>query len=228
MQHCLLASSLNACPGLNHSDRGTDNSLVDYTYAFLGVPNSRSRRSSVTCVASNVLPNGKLRSIEAAITEYSERRPTFQYPLIERPTTKKCTKCRLCNGSSLVSCQQCEGCGILRRGGYHQKNPVNLAKILGTKWTARHPTLGRTHFHAAEKKACAGETYILMTGSCDDSVKIWINVVNLKDRDRWSAGWLERTERARVAIGTSDCKACKGTGQRDCPLCTRGGQVVEL
>jgi tryptophan-rich hypothetical protein len=104
----------------------------------------------------------------------------------------------------------------------------NDCRGTGTKWTARNPTLGRTHFHAAEKKKSGKETFILMTGSCDDSIKLWINAANLKDRQRWSAGWLERAERAVIDSNGIGCKACKGSGTVKCPLCANAGNVVEL
>lgn len=73
-----------------------------------------------------------------------------------------------------------------------------------------------------------------------------VNLQNLKDRQRWASGWLQKdemraleAERASAADGGGGgaaaearsgaaCKGCTGTGRVPCPLCSRAGQVVEL
>ena len=71
-----------------------------------------------------------------------------------------------------------------------------------------------------------------------------MNLQNLKDRERWASGWLQKdemraleAERAAAAEGGGGaaasrsgtaCKGCTGTGRVPCPLCSRAGQVVEL
>ncbi len=59
---------------------------------------------------------------------------------------------------------------------------------------------------------------------------------NLKDRDRWASGWLQKQEiqgleRQRQQDGGGGgtaCKACGASGSLPCPLCSLAGQVVEL
>lgn len=59
-----------------------------------------------------------------------------------------------------------------------------------------------------------------------------LNVRNLKERERWAAGWLQKAEIVAVealAGAGAECKACGGTGRLPCPLCSAtGGEVVEL
>ena len=45
------------------------------------------------------------------------------------------TPCPICSGSTQVPCDACKGSGRLTKSGYHAKNPVNAAKIVGN----RHP-----------------------------------------------------------------------------------------
>lgn len=62
-----------------------------------------------------------------------------------------------------------------------------------------------------------------------------VNLQNLKDRARWASGWLQKdemraleAERDEAAQAGPACKACGASGRVACPLCSRGGQVVEL
>lgn len=40
--------------------------------------------------------------------------------------------CPLCFGTTQVQCSACKGNGRLTKAGYHTRNPVNAAKIVGT------------------------------------------------------------------------------------------------
>lgn len=62
-----------------------------------------------------------------------------------------------------------------------------------------------------------------------------VNLQNLKDRARWASGWLQKeemraleAERDAAAQAGPACKACGASGLIACPLCSLGGQVVEL
>lgn len=78
-------------------------------------------------------------------------------------------------------------------------------------------------------------------------MQLWTNTANLKDRGQFAAGWLQREELLALeaeleAAATpqeqqqqpqqrrsgAECKACYGSGQMACPLCSRGGEVIEL
>jgi hypothetical protein len=43
------------------------------------------------------------------------------------------TPCPICSNSTQVPCDACKGSGRLTKSGYHAKNPVNAAKIVGNR-----------------------------------------------------------------------------------------------
>ncbi|DBA84815.1 TPA: hypothetical protein ACH3X1_005848 [Trebouxia sp. C0004] len=137
------------------------------------------------------------------------------------------TSCPICSGSTQVPCDACKGSGRLTKSGYHAKNPVNGAKIVGSKWTALQRTVGWRHFRATQKMKAGKQTYALMMATCDNSACMWINMQNLKDRDRWASGWLQRSEVEAMNDLGATCQVCAGTGHMICPLC-RDGPVVIL
>ncbi len=72
-----------------------------------------------------------------------------------------------------------------------------------------------------------------MQSTCDESVRFWVNATNLKDRERWSCGWLERAEMAVVgeaggALKGGRCRACSGSGSCRCPACNAPNGVLEV
>ncbi|PRW51032.1 hypothetical protein C2E21_5358 [Chlorella sorokiniana] len=96
-------------------------------------------------------------------------------------------------------------------------------------------TLGWRHFEAVQKRGQGREAYVLLESTCDRETKLWVNLQNLKDRARWASGWLQKeemraleAERDEAAQAGPACKACGASGLVACPLCSRGGQVVEL
>jgi hypothetical protein len=174
-------------------------------------------------------------------------------------------------GTARIACPSCAGSGVLPPGGYRATNPVIMNKIVGTTWTAAERTLGRTHFRAADKRRAAnvvvesrGEEeeeeapppsssssskawFVLMVSACDPSIRLWIEARALKDRARWTPGWVtvadivsRRAEDAEErggkqrrprGVGTrvgAACKGCSGSGQVDCPLCSRAGELIEV
>ena len=43
------------------------------------------------------------------------------------------SRCDQCSGSTQVQCKACRGVGRLTKSGYHARNPVNVAKIIGAQ-----------------------------------------------------------------------------------------------
>lgn len=144
--------------------------------------------------------------------------------------------CRICNGTSLVPCSACYGTGILPVGGYQSKNPVNATRIIGSAWTAMETTMGWRHFQCRQKQKRSKDTYVLLVATCDESVQLWVNMKNLKDRSLWAAGWLQKKEllalRSAPSSGNAQhgtaCKVCRGSGRVECGLCKRAGQVIDV
>ncbi|KAL4853668.1 hypothetical protein ACK3TF_005387 [Chlorella vulgaris] len=162
---------------------------------------------------------------------------------------KRTAACRRCDGCGSVQCTQCGGTGRLARGGYQKRNPINVARVIGSKWTAMERTFGWRHFRVMQKKGQGKGTFVLMTATCDESTQFWVNMQNLKDRDRWASGWLQKQETLALeqqrkqaaatgpaaaaavaggAVSGTACKACGASGTLPCPLCSLAGQVVEL
>eukprot|EP00878_Enallax_costatus_P021201 GHUV01022438.1.p1 GENE.GHUV01022438.1~~GHUV01022438.1.p1 ORF type:complete len:174 (+),score=39.90 GHUV01022438.1:236-757(+) len=44
---------------------------------------------------------------------------------------QRLARCPECTGSGRVLCQECEGRGYLKRGGYNKKNPLNMSRLTG-------------------------------------------------------------------------------------------------
>ena len=76
------------------------------------------------------------------------------------------------------------------------------------------------------REAETGERYVLLVSTCDNDTKLWINLANLKRREAWAPGWLQRTE--LEAFEGPACPACKAAGSVPCDLCTQAGQEIEL
>lgn len=131
--------------------------------------------------------------------------------------------CRICKGRGRVACDKCDGKGSLGRGGYQKKNPVDLNRIIGSKWTALETTFGWRHFIVHTKqRGSAKDWFLEMVATCDKNTHFWINSKNLKDRGRWSMGWLQRDELMHSNEETKEvalCKACKGEGRLTCRAC---------
>lgn len=110
-------------------------------------------------------------------------------------------------------CKECKGTGKLAAGGYHKRNPVNAAKLIDSKWTAREAVLGWRHFTVTERRKSRSAEYALLVATCDSQAQIWINIHNLKDRSNWACGWLQKTQLAVLDEQPGAiCKACQGSG----------------
>ena len=63
---------------------------------------------------------------------------------------------------------------VMRRGGYQKKNPINMSRIIGSKWTAMERTFGWRHFHATQKRKEGKSTYVLLVSTCDEKTQFWV------------------------------------------------------
>ncbi|KAG0579906.1 hypothetical protein M758_4G134800 [Ceratodon purpureus] len=140
--------------------------------------------------------------------------------------------CRLCQGSGEMKCDVCDGQGTLARGGFHKRNPVAIARIVGSKWTAMETTFGWRHFHVHSKRRGPGKDWFLeMVSTCDETTRFWLNAKILKDRERWAAGWLQKEELLGMQ-GAGDamatiCKACKGCRTKPCLMCSKSADGLQ-
>ncbi|KAG0591249.1 hypothetical protein M758_1G157200 [Ceratodon purpureus] len=137
--------------------------------------------------------------------------------------------CRMCQGSREVKCDVCDGKGSLARGGFHKRNPVAIERIVGSNWTAMERTFGRHHYYVHSKRRGPRKDWFLeMVSACDETTRFWINSKILKDREQWSAGWLQRgelhgikDETLREEAKATICKACKGCRTQPCQMCAK-------
>lgn len=135
--------------------------------------------------------------------------------------------CWRCKGTKHTPCACCGGNGRLPRGGYHRRNPVRPEHLVGSKWTAMEPTLGWRHFRVDSRKRAplvGGDWFVEMVATCDSGTRLWVNASNLKDRERWTMGWVQKVELAALASadkarGGNPCKACHGSGVVPCAAC---------
>jgi len=87
--------------------------------------------------------------------------------------------------------------------------------------------------------------FVLMVSACDPTIRLWVEARALKDRARWTPGWVtvadvasrraddaERVAgRKKKGVGPragAGCKACGGSGRVACRLCSRAGELVEV
>lgn len=138
--------------------------------------------------------------------------------------------CWRCKGSKQTACSGCAGQGRLPKGGYHRRNPVRVERLVGSKWTAMEPTFGWRHFRAESRKRGLGnEWFVEMVATCDGATRFWVNAGNLKDRERWTMGWIQKAE--LLALAGADrspgnlCKACRGSGVVHCAACKQREQT---
>eukprot|EP00899_Mesostigma_viride_P007799 jgi/Mesvir1/1701/Mv21160-RA.1 len=135
-------------------------------------------------------------------------------------------ECRQCHGQGMVPCAACDGKGALARGGYQKKNPVNLSRIIGSKWTACESTFGWRHFEVKSVRKNGKATFCELVATCDETARFWINAGNLKDRSQWFMGWVRKEDlEGDAATQGAVCRSCNGQCQVACPMCAaaRGG-----
>ncbi|CAK9217134.1 unnamed protein product [Sphagnum troendelagicum] len=157
--------------------------------------------------------------------------PVYSHNVFTKPLAAlyPVVPCRFCKGEGEVVCDKCNGNGNLAHGGYHKRNLVTLNRIVGSKWTAMESTFGWCHFTVSSKRKGPGKDWFLeMVATCDESSRFWVNSHNLKDRERWSSGWLQKVE-IMAAQGKSMttsllCKACKGQCKLQCKACAKSNR----
>ncbi|GIL59661.1 hypothetical protein Vafri_14391, partial [Volvox africanus] len=139
-------------------------------------------------------------------------------------------RCSQCGGTGKCTCSDCAGRGRLSRAGYNKRNRVDMTRVVGSKWTAMQETMGWRHFRVIQcRKGASGVAFVHMQASCDPATQLWINASNLKDRDLWAAGWLQKSEMedpSAAMAGGVPCRACSGTGAIPCPVCDATGAVL--
>ena len=139
-------------------------------------------------------------------------------------------QCPTCNGSRLVDCSACKGSGRLPVGGYQSRTPIDVKRIIGSKWTAMQRTMGWRHFRVTQKRKHGKHTFVQLTATCDESCSVYVNLAILKDRELWAAGWLQRRQLEELENQSAGklCKVCSGNGTVDCPLCALSGKITEI
>jgi len=141
-------------------------------------------------------------------------------------------QCERCSDTGYQTCQTCEGFGSLPSGGFSSKNSINFNKVLGTNWTALLRTKGWRHFEATAKRVDS-ETrskFVTLSATCDQTQTIEVPLIELKNREKWAAGWqqkesIEWDNEARDKFGAligkpkrsrKACKRCQGEGKIVC------------
>ena len=76
----------------------------------------------------------------------------------KKKRVKAVKTCKACDGVGVVECRACKGVGTLAAGGFHSKNHVDMANVVGTNWTAHVRTKGWRHFEAIGKSPAAKRT----------------------------------------------------------------------
>ena len=185
-----------------------------------------------------------------APADASARRPRLVDPSNEskkRVTTTGAKRavetCVACGGVGVVECRACGGKGTLAAGGFHAKNHVDMANVVGTNWTAHRRTKGWRHFECigkspADKANGKPRASVHLAATCDRDVTVWVDVKELKDRTLWSAGWKQREDLdwigdpdqpgGAVAVPKpgAPCVACDGEGRVPCQRrgCVNGAE----
>lgn len=174
---------------------------------------------------------------DSALTNEVRTARVHDEPLSQRFTSDKLrathSACPVCGSAGTVACKSCQGTGHLQRGGYNKRNPVDMTRVIGSRWTAMQQTLGWRHFRVTQVRKQGKNSFLLMQASCDHSAQLWVNVQLVKDRKQWAAGWLQMKEMqdpASLLSSGIQCGVCVGTGRRMCEACKGEGysQLIEL
>ena len=188
--------------------------------------------------------------------ESPSRTGSFAIPLQRRRGPGRCAYCET---TRKLPCRECGGSGVVDdanepSSSYHgaRMNPVDVNRILHSKWTAMERTCGWRHFHVIQtmnlfvtpevdtnkterekKKKKKKTVYVLLVATCDDQVKLWCPIGMLKCRDMWAAGWLQKSElqsllQSRQKPVTIPCDTCDGRGTVPCMFCSGNGIIIDL
>ena len=62
---------------------------------------------------------------------------------------------------------------------------------LDSKWTAHSPQRGWRHFRVVSRRYNENSQLMLeLMAVCDRQVRFWVIADELKDKDKWTSGWL--------------------------------------
>lgn len=203
--------------------------------------------------------NNNNKKKNASIVRTAETRGSFAIRLQRRRGPGRCA---YCDSSGRIACRECGGSGVVDDTNessslYHsaRMNPVDVNRIVNSKWTAMERTCGWRHFHVTQtmnlfvtlddeaddttihtqkgkKKKKKKTVYVLLVATCDDQVKLWCPLNMLKCRDLWAAGWLQKSElqsliHSRQHTATKPCERCDGGGTVPCMFCS-GNAIIDL
>ncbi|GFR43300.1 hypothetical protein Agub_g4366, partial [Astrephomene gubernaculifera] len=137
----MACSRMRPCSSKHHSQALTTNhdSTIKYFRPLVAI-----NRCPVSCQPSlhERSPTTKCRS--SFYGGLFHRRP------VPSPPELVPQRCPHCGGTGTVTCGDCGGRGRLSRAGYNKRNRVDMARIIGSKWTAMQETLGWRHFRVAQ------------------------------------------------------------------------------
>eukprot|EP00879_Flechtneria_rotunda_P004387 GHRR01004638.1.p1 GENE.GHRR01004638.1~~GHRR01004638.1.p1 ORF type:complete len:307 (+),score=67.44 GHRR01004638.1:157-1077(+) len=190
--------------------------------AYQGSTKQEHEQSDTIITISALTISAPAATTTAAATYAAASHPT-------QVTADRLGGCLGCSGTGRVTCKECEGRGFLRRGGYNKKNPLNMARIRGSKWTAMQETMGWRHFMVLQHRKLDRQVFVLMQASCDHSIQLWVNAQSLRKRSCWAAGWLPMSEVQGLGLelqGTQGlkCQSCAGLGYKVCKTCDGTGR----
>ncbi|KAF8071036.1 hypothetical protein HT031_001118 [Scenedesmus sp. PABB004] len=138
--------------------------------------------------------------------------------------------CAACGGRGRQACRECDGRGFLKRGGYNRRNPLQLQRVQGSKWTAMSATLGWRHFRVVAQRKLGPHVFLLLQASCEAGAQLWVNAQALRSRGAWAAGWLPMSEIQGLGLEVAGsrglkCQACAGLGWKPCGACDGAGRA---
>eukprot|EP00887_Chlorella_sp_A99_P007095 scaffold2.g7095.t1 len=181
----------------------------------------RAKRSS-WCRATGeaaVAPAGDARPAPVPLYGgFVKRRPDAG-----QPAAARVAPCRRCGGGRAVPCEVCGGSGRLGRGGYQKRNPLNLSRLveeergqpdvcaagghLRRSDAGEHRQLSPMHPPPPAVAAAPAQRrrkqrveplppHLVAQGASNARARapVWINAQNLRDRQRWAAGWLQKQD----------------------------------
>jgi len=192
-------------------------------------------RASSLSSAFSVLPPPLFKSNRRKLPPLNDKRHRYRNTYSNRVSVVVCDEefqCELCLDTGYQTCTTCEGFGSLPSGGFSAKNSINFDKVLGTNWTALLRTKGWRHFEATAKRVDSQtkSKFVTLSATCDREQTIEVPLIELKNREKWAAGWqqkenIEWDSEARDNFGAligkpkrsrKACKRCQGAGKIVC------------
>ena len=209
--------------------------ITTCAYALFYLSEERDMRASSLSSAFSVLPPLLFKSNRNKLPPFNNKRHRYRNTYSINVVCDEASspfQCERCSDTGYQTCQTCEGFGSLPSGGFSSKNSINFDKVLGTNWTALLRTKGWRHFEATAKRVDS-ETrskFVTLSATCDREQTIEVPLVELKNREKWAAGWqqkenIEWDNEARDNSGAligkpkrsrKACKRCQGEGKIVC------------